>query len=168
MNYRAFAASVAAVSAVSAAANACLVNFNYQGSGSNPAIFAAGSIDVTGTSPTSGSITLSGTGAMDGVYMLVANGGSNGSFVWDNYFDLDTAPHITNGGLLFVNGNGDQINVFNLGVNSYALYGNIAGHGANDYSTADEGGILQIVPVPTPGAFALVGLAGLISKRRRA
>ncbi|MCE9619208.1 MAG: hypothetical protein K8R92_04795 [Planctomycetes bacterium] len=168
MKNRSLFASILAVSAVTAVAQATLVNFTYSGGAANPGIFATGQIDITGINAVTGFVTVTGTSGMDGTYTLIAGSGSNSSFVWDGIFDLNSSTYMTtSGGLEFMDNSGNEINMWANNPSSHSLYGHKNGDGANTYSPLDDGGLLGVVPVPTPGAFALLSLAGLVGSRRR-
>ncbi len=144
-------------------------NFTYTGSTTNyPSLFATGSIYVTGKAVTSGYANVSGTGSIDGYYDLVPGEGSTASFIWDSVFDVTTGTWMTTtGGLQFMDSNGNEVNMWANNPGSFSLYGHKAGDAAQTYVPADNDGRFGFSPAPTPGALALIGLAGAICGRRR-
>lgn len=114
--------------------------------------------DTTSGGPIAGTLTLqpnpNGTGTATS---------SSGYFLYDNLLFPDSDPMIDNGGLLFVNGTGGEVNLFSYGPDSYTHYDN---SGFNVMVSFDP----SVVPEPASLALfgAWVGALGLIRRRRGA
>lgn len=115
---------------------------------------------ISGTDTTFG-------GPIDGTLTLAANPDGaetatspSGYFYYDNLLFPDSDPVVDNGGLLFVNGTGGEVNLFSYGPDSYTHYDNT---GFNVMVTFDPS------PVPEPATLSVfaAGIAGLGMIRRR-
>ena len=136
----------------------------------------SGQIDVVGGYAVSGYFDVT-AGAATGAWTLYAAGGTGGTwnslltsplgaFTYDNavYLNPNTNPqypgssYLDNGGLLFTDGNNDELNLWGNGNGVYSLYADISGV---KYNPAVDSGQSTITAVPEPINYALAGF-GLI------
>jgi hypothetical protein len=148
----------AAALAAAGAASADYCTFVY----ANGDVLATGVLEVFNGMAVSGSVTISGHEGMDGEYSLLSMQGTSpgGWFSVDSLVDADAPQALTGQGLLFIGANG-EINIWGNAPENYSMWrGNNSGYVSND------GGNMEFT-IPSPGALALVGLAGLVSSRKR-
>lgn len=152
---------------VAGAAHATTFDFSYTGNG------VAGSGSVTADLIAPGEyVAVSGTdtavgGGVNGVLTLLPNPVSpsetyspSGYFIYDSLLFLGSNPDISNGGWLFTNGSGGELNIFSNGPSDYVDYDNT---GFNVSITFEP------VPAPEPATLSVLmaGMACLVCTRRR-
>jgi hypothetical protein len=155
------------LSLVAGAAHAQTFAFSYSGVG----VTGSGTLTAELIAPgeyvvVAGTDTATG-GGVNGVLTLLFNPGSpnetnspSGYFIYDNLLFPDGNPVVSNGGLLFTNGTGGEVNIYSNGPSDYVYYDNT---GFNEPISIDPSA------VPEPAAFALLipGVAGLTWAQRR-
>jgi hypothetical protein len=134
----------------------------------------SGQIDIVGGYAVSGYFDVT-AGVAAGSFSLYTAGGTGGTwnsllssplgaFQYDNavylptstnpQFPTDPAAYIDNGGLLFTDVNGDQINLWANGDGSFSFYGDIN----NSAYDPQAVGVSTITPTPEPSSLALIAL----------
>ena len=155
------------LSLLAATAHAQTFAFSYSGVG----VSGSGTLTAEQIAPDEYAI-VAGTddatgGGVSGILTLFANPDSpnettspSGYFLYDDLLFVGSDPVISNGGLLFTNGNGGEVNLYSTGPDLYVDYDNT---GFNVSINLDPS------PVPEPASFAMlaVGMAGLAVARRR-
>lgn len=129
---------------------------------------ALSGVDITTGGPIAGTLTLAANPNPPGELYS-----PSGYFLFDNLFYPGSDPVIDNGGLLFANGSGGEINLFSYGPDDYTHYDNT---GFNVPITFDLAGVPETTSlsftstgVPEPASLAILGagVLGLTLAHRR-
>lgn len=112
-----------------------------------------GSFTVTGGSL---SILSDTSHSVLGNYSVIPGAGNNGIYIYDNQLFPTSNPAVDNGGLLFGNHSGQQINIYSVGTQDY-----LSASTGSIYNPGDPG-TLSVNAVPESAPFAILGL-GVIS-----
>ena len=92
----------------------------------------------------------------------------SGYFIFDNLIYPGSDPIIDNGGLLFVNGSGGEINLFSYGPDNYTHYDNTGFNVPITFAvTAISGSDATAAPEPASLATLGAGVLGLALVRRK-
>jgi hypothetical protein len=149
------------------AAHAQTFVFSYVGAG----VSGSGTLTTTLLAPGQyaviGGTDVATGGGVNGTLTLLVNSASpneayspSGYFLYDDLLFPNGDPLVSNGGLLFGNGAGGEVNLYSNGPDDYVYYDNT---GYNVPITFDP----SMVPEPAAFAIFIPGLAGLVHIRRR-